>query len=81
MNKIIFFAKIREILGVDSLMFDASNLSVNQLLHQLSQQGDKWSLALIEGTVLCAINQSLVDMNYIIQVGDEVAFFPPVTGG
>lgn len=81
MNKIIFFAQIRELIGVESIMFDAKTLSVSHLLDQLSQRGDKWLLALKEATVLCAVNQVLVDSQYIIQVGDEIAFFPPVTGG
>lgn len=81
MNRIIFFAQIRELIGVESIMFDAKQLSVSHLLDQLSQRGDKWLLALKEATVLCAVNQVLVDSQYIIQVGDEIAFFPPVTGG
>lgn len=81
MNKIIFFAQIRELIGVESIMFDAKLLSVSHLLDQLSLRGDKWLLALKEATVLCAVNQVLVDSQYIIQVGDEIAFFPPVTGG
>lgn len=81
MNKIIFFAQIRELIGVESIMFDAKLLSVSHLLDQLSLRGDKWLLALKEATVLCAVNQVLVDSQYIIQIGDEIAFFPPVTGG
>lgn len=81
MNKIIFFAQIRELVGIESIMIDANQLSVRRLLEQLSQRGDKWSLALKESIVLCAINQTLVDDKYIIQTGDEIAFFPPVTGG
>ncbi|MDF7668041.1 molybdopterin synthase sulfur carrier subunit [Orbaceae bacterium ESL0727] len=81
MNKIIFFAQIRELIGTDTLSIDAHNLTVAMLLEQLSQRGDKWSLALKEHTVLCAINKSLVDYHYTIKTGDEIAFFPPVTGG
>lgn len=81
MNKIIFFAQIRELIGIESMILDADQLSVNCLIEKLSQKGDKWSLALKENTVLCAVNQTLVDIEYIIQSGDEIAFFPPVTGG
>ncbi|MCX8600330.1 MULTISPECIES: molybdopterin synthase sulfur carrier subunit [unclassified Gilliamella] len=81
MNKIMFFAQIRELIDTDSLLLDAQQLTVADLLEQLSKRGDKWSLALKEKVVLCAVNQSLVDFNYLIQPGDEVAFFPPVTGG
>lgn len=81
MNKIIFFAQIRETIGVSQLELDVNMLSVEALITQLSHRGDNWSLALSERTVLCAVNQSLVDHHYIIQSGDEIAFFPPVTGG
>lgn len=81
MNKIMFFAQIRELIDTDSLLLDAQQLTVADLLEQLSKRGDEWSLALKEKVVLCAVNQSLVDFNYLIQPGDEVAFFPPVTGG
>lgn len=81
MNKIMFFAQIRELIDTDSLLLDAQQITVADLLEQLSKRGDKWSLALKEKVVLCAVNQSLVDFNYLIQPGDEVAFFPPVTGG
>lgn len=81
MIKILFFAQIRELVGVSSLTYHAEHLSVCQLLKILSEQGDKWSLALSERTVLCAVNKTLVDLDYVIQVGDEIAFFPPVTGG
>lgn len=81
MNKIMFFAQIRELIDTDSLLLDAQQLTVADLLEQLSKRGVKWSLALKEKVVLCAVNQSLVDFNYLIQPGDEVAFFPPVTGG
>lgn len=81
MNKIIFFAQIRELIGVEKLELSLERMSINQLLDHLSLRGDKWVLALKEKTVLCAVNQTLVDYDYVIQKGDEIAFFPPVTGG
>jgi sulfur-carrier protein len=81
MNKIMFFAQIRELIGVESLELAVEQIPISQLLEQLSLYGDKWSLALKEKTVLCAVNQALVDYDYVIQHGDEIAFFPPVTGG
>ena len=81
MNKIIFFAQIRELVEIDSIILDANQVSILELLEQLSKRGDKWALAFKERVILCAVNQVLVDSNYIIQAGDEIAFFPPVTGG
>nr|WP_220018982.1 molybdopterin synthase sulfur carrier subunit [Gilliamella apicola] len=81
MNKIIFFAQTRELVGVNKLELAVEQMSISQLLEQLSLRGNKWSLALKEKTVLCAVNQTLVNYDYIIQEDDEIAFFPPVTGG
>lgn len=81
MNKIIFFAQIRELVEIDSIILDANQVSIFELLEQLSKRGDRWALAFKERVILCAVNQVLVDSDYIIQAGDEIAFFPPVTGG
>ena len=81
MNKIIFFAQIRELVEIDSIILDADQVSILELLEQLSKRGDRWALAFKERVILCAVNQVLVDSDYIIQAGDEIAFFPPVTGG
>ncbi|MBD4685637.1 molybdopterin synthase sulfur carrier subunit, partial [Xanthomonas citri pv. citri] len=40
-----------------------------------------WQLALEKGKLLVAINQSISPLESAIKDGDEVAFFPPVTGG
>ncbi len=34
-----------------------------------------------DNKILCAVNQEIVDNDYLIQTDDEVAFFPPMTGG
>ncbi|OCG40064.1 molybdopterin synthase sulfur carrier subunit [Gilliamella sp. Bif1-4] len=81
MNKVIFFAQIRELVGTESVMLDANQLSVSYLINQLSERGEQWFLAFKENSVLCAVNQTLVDSDYIVKKGDEIAFFPPVTGG
>ncbi|OCG22295.1 MULTISPECIES: molybdopterin synthase sulfur carrier subunit [unclassified Gilliamella] len=81
MNKVIFFAQIRELVGTEYIMLDANQLSVSYLIEQLRDRGDLWLLAFKESSVLCAVNQTLVDFDYIVQDGDEIAFFPPVTGG
>lgn len=81
MIKILFFAQIREVVGVGELSLPFANLSVSDLLQQLSMRGEKWHYALLNKTVLCAVNQEIVNLDQQICAGDEIAFFPPVTGG
>lgn len=44
-------------------------------------QSNRWALALEDGKLLAAVNQTLVSFDHPLTDGDEVAFFPPVTGG
>lgn len=81
MIKVLFFAQTREQIGVDSIAIDADNLRVDALREQLCQQGEHWARALQSGKLLVAVNQDMVSMDTVVKSGDEVAFFPPVTGG
>lgn len=81
MIDILFFAQVREIIGVDSLQLPAEFANVEALRQSLCQRGDRWALALESGKLLVAVNQTLVDIDHPVNAGDEVAFFPPVTGG
>lgn len=81
MIKILFFAQVRELVGTDSLTLDTSFTTVEAVRKHLAAQSDRWALALEEGKLLAAVNQTLVDFNHPVASGDEVAFFPPVTGG
>jgi len=81
MIKVLFFAQVRELVGTDSLMLASSPDTVEGLRQQLAERGDRWALALEEGKLLAAVNQTLVEATHPIADGDEVAFFPPVTGG
>ena len=81
MIKVLFFAQVRELVNTDSLALDASFDNVEALRAHLAAQSDRWALALEEGKLLAAVNQTLVEFNHPLAAGDEVAFFPPVTGG
>lgn len=81
MIKVLFFAQTREQIGEDSIHVDANNITADALREQLCQKGDQWQQALQAGKLLVAINQDLVSMEALVKSGDEVAFFPPVTGG
>ena len=82
MIKILFFAQLRERLDCDAMTFDLnSTVTTGWLRRQLAEQGELWRDCLQQGNLLMAVNQTLVDENAVVHDGDEVAFFPPVTGG
>ncbi|HBW8316512.1 TPA: molybdopterin synthase sulfur carrier subunit [Klebsiella pneumoniae] len=82
MINVLFFAQVRELVGADTLTLDASELpTVEAVRQQLVARGDRWTLALEEGKLLAAVNQTLTSFDHPVAGGDEVAFFPPVTGG
>ena len=81
MINVLFFAQTRELVGVDSVTVEQPFSTVDELRAYLASQPGKWELALESGKLLAAVNQSIVPMEYSLNDGDEVAFFPPVTGG
>ncbi|OBX10618.1 molybdopterin synthase sulfur carrier subunit [Gallibacterium genomosp. 3] len=81
MLKVVFFAQTRELIGEAELSLPAEYADVKALRQALSKRGERWELALNSGRILAAVNQNLVPLNTPIKSGDEVAFFPPVTGG
>ncbi|WP_298440791.1 molybdopterin synthase sulfur carrier subunit [uncultured Ferrimonas sp.] len=82
MIKVLFFAQIREVTGCDKLEIAASEgLTAEALRQQLLSRGTKWQLALGDANVLVAVNQTLSGWDTALHSGDEIAFFPPVTGG
>ncbi|SEK69769.1 molybdopterin synthase subunit MoaD [Kosakonia sacchari] len=81
MINVLFFAQVRELVGCDSLVSETVFPSVEALRQHLAAKSDRWSLALEEGKLLAAVNQTLVSFDHPLSSGDEVAFFPPVTGG
>lgn len=81
MISVLFFAQTRELVDCDGLSLEYEFDSVEALRAHLAAQSDKWALALESGKLLAAVNQSIVPMDSELKDGDEVAFFPPVTGG
>lgn len=81
MINVLFFAQVRELTQTDSLSLPAEFATVEALREALTARGARWSLALESGKLLAAVNQTLVELSHPLRDGDEVAFFPPVTGG
>ena len=74
--KVLYFASLRELVG---------HSSVSVLLESPQTAGSLWSQVNpdVERPEACfvAINQEYADLQTVVQDGDEVAFFPQVTGG
>lgn len=82
MIKVLFFAKLREQLGCAEIELDGRELStVAELRRQLIEQHPHWVAPLDDKNLLIAVNQTLVKAEHPVGTDDEVAFFPPVTGG
>lgn len=83
MLTIVFFAQTREIINQGSLTveFTPALKDLETLRQLLASRGDRWDLALQKDKLLVAVNQQMCDWDTQVNDGDEIAFFPPVTGG
>lgn len=82
MIQVLFFARLRDQLGCDSLTLEAvDGDSVTNVRERLVAEHPDWREPLSASGVLFAVNQSLVKSGHPVSDGDEVAFMPPVTGG
>ena len=74
--KVRFFASLREQLGCSETRLDQiPSISVAEVWKASTND------APLPDNLLTAVNQEYVDFSYTVSDGDEVAFFPPVTGG
>jgi molybdopterin synthase sulfur carrier subunit len=83
MLNILYFASFREMLGQAEEQINAENFStVNCLINRLAERGEQWQQALKDNVNLqIAVNQNIATRQTALKKGDEIAFFPPVTGG
>ena len=82
MAKILYFARLGEQLQTSSEELSLDDMStVRQLVDYLQSRGEPWSIEFESGRVLVAVNQEMSDFDSVIKESDEIAFFPPVTGG
>lgn len=82
MIRIQFFARYREALGVDqeTLEWSPELATLEAVREMLARRGEPWTL-LAERNLMCARNQDLCSLDEPVSDGDELAFFPTVTGG
>jgi molybdopterin synthase sulfur carrier subunit len=82
--RILYFAWLRERVGTaeETVEPPAGVATVGALMAWLAARSPGHAAAFaVARTVRCAINQDLADSEAVVHPGDEVAFFPPVTGG
>jgi sulfur-carrier protein len=84
MVKLLYFARLREDLGTstEEVALPEGVTTVASLRAHLMARGGPWASVLANGKALrVAVNQDMADPATPVKPGDEVAFFPPVTGG
>ena len=82
--RVLFFASLREHLGAtgEEIELPSSVTTVSALREHLRSRGGAWSEVFAPArNVRAAVNQDMAQAAASIKAGDEVAFFPPVTGG
>ena len=82
--KVLYFASVRETLGraTEEIELPADVSTIAGLRSHLRSRGGAWAEALAENKLLrTAVNQDMMQAGASIKAVDEIAFFPPVTGG
>ncbi|HMJ50350.1 MAG TPA: molybdopterin converting factor subunit 1 [Burkholderiales bacterium] len=84
MLNLVYFARLREALGLESeeVPLPQGVQDVEGLTQWLRNRGNVWETEFAPGKrVRVAVNLELAEQATRVGDGDEVAFFPPVTGG
>jgi molybdopterin synthase sulfur carrier subunit len=84
MITVLYFARFRERLGCEreTVELPVEGATVQAVLNTLIARGGLWQEQLdSDRGVLVAVNQEMANRETLVQQGDELAIFPPVTGG
>ena len=84
MLQIVFFARVKEELACPGLklQWGEALATVGSLKQHLADMGNgRWREVLSEENIICAVNHTVAADSAALVDGDEVAFYPPVTGG
>jgi|TARA_B100000214_G_C23925210_1_gene607986 molybdopterin synthase sulfur carrier subunit len=81
--QIYYFSWVRERIGKSGEKIDTEANTVSDLINELVKMGDNYSSAFSDlGEIKVAVDQVFVtDFSHSLEEAEEVAFFPPVTGG
>jgi sulfur-carrier protein len=82
MIRVLFFARLREQLGESEVQLQHTPIDIHALVDALeTSHGASFGERLRADNVIVACNHAVVDRSHALKSGDEVAFYPPVTGG
>lgn len=83
MITVLFFARLREDVGIARVELAAADLhSIADVVEMLvADHGERMRQALAGTNIIVAINHEVADFAAAVRAGDEVAFYPPVSGG
>jgi len=82
MIKVLFFAQLRELLKTNEITLENTQAgSIEAIKLAIINEHPQWATHLSSDTIMASVNQALVTSDHMVQANDEVAFFPPVTGG
>ncbi|MBB3062360.1 molybdopterin converting factor subunit 1 [Microbulbifer rhizosphaerae] len=81
MIQVLFFARLRAELGTAEHRLHGFSGSVEEVRAQLCTLFPDWRAALQSADIQAAVNREIAASSTPVRDGDEVAFFPPVTGG
>jgi sulfur-carrier protein len=84
MVRLVYLARLRDALGTtgESVDLPREVSTVRALLDWLARRGGAWTLELAPGRgVRIAVNHDIAQADTPVRAGDEIALFPPVTGG
>jgi molybdopterin synthase sulfur carrier subunit len=82
MMDILYFAWVRERIGLPREVVQTDAATVNDLVAELSAREERYAVAFEDTTALrVALDQELSDFDASLVGVREVAFFPPMTGG
>lgn len=79
---VLYFAWVRERIGVPRESVETRAATVNDLVEELRAREDRYAAAFADTSALrVAVDQELTDFDAPLAGVKEVAFFPPMTGG
>ena len=81
--KILYFAQLKDLIGKseESILLE-NEISIKDLINKLKKRDSNYKSAFEKTPNLkFAVNCEYVDLDQIVEDKDEIAFFPPVTGG